>query len=119
MAPSYSGLIAEIKKLQQQADRIKKGRSKAITQVNSVIAKFGIAASELVFGGGSRKRRTKPAKTRVAASGRKERNSAGAVAPKYRGPGGAVWSGRGRTPVWMRDLIAKGKKKEDFLIKAK
>lgn len=37
--------------------------------------------------------------------------------PKYRGPNGETWAGRGGTPRWMADLIAKGKKKEDFLIK--
>jgi hypothetical protein len=36
--------------------------------------------------------------------------------PKYRGPNGETWAGRGGTPRWMADLIAKGKKKEDFLI---
>ena len=35
----------------------------------------------------------------------------------HRGPGGAAWSGRGLTPVWLREAVKKGKKKEDFLIK--
>jgi DNA-binding protein H-NS len=38
------------------------------------------------------------------------------VAPKYRGPGGETWAGRGATPVWMREAIKTGKKREDFLI---
>lgn len=37
-------------------------------------------------------------------------------APKYRGPNGETWAGRGGTPRWMQDLLKKGKKKEDFLI---
>jgi DNA-binding protein H-NS len=36
---------------------------------------------------------------------------------KYRGPGGEEWSGKGPAPKWMKPLLAKGKKKEDFLIK--
>jgi DNA-binding protein H-NS len=37
--------------------------------------------------------------------------------PKYRGPNGEVWSGRGHTPRWLDALMAEGKhKKEDFLI---
>lgn len=36
--------------------------------------------------------------------------------PKYRGPNGELWSGRGQPPKWMKPLLATGKKKEDFLI---
>ena len=40
------------------------------------------------------------------------------VAPKYRGPGGETWAGRGATPLWMRDeMKARKLKKEAFLIK--
>jgi DNA-binding protein H-NS len=38
------------------------------------------------------------------------------VPPKYRGPGGVTWAGRGAMPVWMREAIKGGKKAEDFLI---
>jgi DNA-binding protein H-NS len=38
------------------------------------------------------------------------------VAPKYRGPGGELWAGRGATPLWLRAAIKKGKKPESFLI---
>jgi DNA-binding protein H-NS len=39
------------------------------------------------------------------------------VAPKYRGPGGETWAGRGAMPRWMAAAIKKeGKKREDFLI---
>jgi DNA-binding protein H-NS len=38
------------------------------------------------------------------------------VAPKYRGPGGETWAGRGATPRWMAAAIKEGKKREDFLI---
>jgi DNA-binding protein H-NS len=36
---------------------------------------------------------------------------------KYRGPADEEWSGKGPAPKWMKPLLAKGKKKEDFLIK--
>ena len=40
------------------------------------------------------------------------------VAPKYRGPGGETWAGRGATPKWMRVAMrGTGKKRDDFLIK--
>jgi DNA-binding protein H-NS len=38
--------------------------------------------------------------------------------PKYRGPQGETWAGRGAVPRWMRAAMkATGKKREAFLIK--
>ena len=41
------------------------------------------------------------------------------VAPKYCNPGEAsqTWTGRGRKPVWVTDLLASGKSLDDLLIK--
>ena len=39
------------------------------------------------------------------------------VAPKYRGPNGELWSGRGRTPKWLQVAQAEGRSKDDFLIR--
>lgn len=36
--------------------------------------------------------------------------------PKYRGPNGETWAGRGLAPRWLTDLEKKGKKRESFLI---
>ena len=55
---------------------------------------------------GSGKRRGRP-------PGRKGKK----VPPKYRGPKGATWSGRGLKPRWLTAEIKKGKKLEDFAIK--
>ena len=38
------------------------------------------------------------------------------VAPKYRGPDGDTWAGRGATPRWLKAAIKEGKMLEDFLI---
>ena len=38
------------------------------------------------------------------------------VAPKYRGPSGETWSGRGLKPRWLAAALKDGKKLEDFLI---
>jgi DNA-binding protein H-NS len=40
----------------------------------------------------------------------------GKIAPKYRGPNGETWAGRGVEPTWLRDAVKAGKKREDFLI---
>ncbi|MCB4825351.1 H-NS histone family protein [Roseicella aerolata] len=39
------------------------------------------------------------------------------VAPKYKGPDGELWSGRGRMPKWLQVAQAEGKSKDDFLIR--
>ena len=38
------------------------------------------------------------------------------VAPKYRGPDGETWAGRGATPKWLAALKKEGHKPEEFLI---
>lgn len=38
------------------------------------------------------------------------------VPPKYRGPSGETWAGRGVRPRWMMEQLKKGKKIDDFLI---
>jgi DNA-binding protein H-NS len=52
-------------------------------------------------------------------SGKKRvtRHARGPQPARYRGPTGEEWSGRGPAPRWMKPLLAKGKTKEDFLIK--
>ena len=56
-------------------------------------------------------------KARKAAAPRKK--AAKKVPPKYRNPANPkeTWTGRGKQPRWMAALIAKGKKREDFLIR--
>jgi len=38
------------------------------------------------------------------------------VAPKYRGPDGETWAGRGATPRWLTALIKEGHSIEEFAI---
>jgi DNA-binding protein H-NS len=38
------------------------------------------------------------------------------VAPKYRGPDGETWAGRGATPKWLTALMKQGRKRAEFLI---
>ena len=49
--------------------------------------------------------------------GRKASKLAGMkVAPKYKGPDGKTWTGRGLKPRWLADALKNGKQVEDFLI---
>ncbi len=45
------------------------------------------------------------------------RHARGPQPARYRGTNGKLWSGRGPAPRWMKPLLAKGKTKEDFLIR--
>jgi DNA-binding protein H-NS len=38
------------------------------------------------------------------------------VPPKYRGPGGETWAGRGARPRWLSALIRQGRKLDEFAI---
>ena len=40
-----------------------------------------------------------------------------AIAPKYRGPDGSTWSGRGLPPKWLTSLEAEGRNREEFRIR--
>ncbi|AAO29474.1 H-NS histone family protein [Xylella fastidiosa subsp. fastidiosa] len=49
----------------------------------------------------------------------KAKRKAGKISAKYRNPSNKdeVWAGRGKRPRWLTELVASGKKVEDFLIK--
>jgi len=51
-----------------------------------------------------------------AAGGRRSAMKGRKVPPKYRGPGGETWAGRGARPRWLAALIKQGRKIEDFAI---
>ena len=56
-------------------------------------------------------------KRRGRPPGRKNKLKGKKVAPKYRGPKGATWAGRGLKPKWLVSALKKGKKLESFAIK--
>lgn len=94
-------------------------------QINKILRESGYSIAEL-YGVDApaptprgRKPGTKVAKKAGAAKkGPKKGKKTGTVAPKYRDPADAEnqWTGRGKPPRWMAAYLAKGKKKEDFLI---
>jgi DNA-binding protein H-NS len=61
----------------------------------------------------------KPKTRKRSAAGRKRKPhplKGQKAKPKYRGPKGETWAGRGLAPRWLTDLENKGKKREQFLI---
>jgi DNA-binding protein H-NS len=53
---------------------------------------------------------------RVVVRGRASVLKGRKVPPKYRGPSGETWAGRGARPRWLVAAIKGGKKLDDFLI---
>ncbi|MDP3699443.1 MAG: H-NS histone family protein [Hylemonella sp.] len=112
---------SQIQKLQKQAGEIKAREfDKTVQEILGKMQAFGITVKDLQ-GGKGRGGKAKPAKTagktgRAGAAAKKKAKSV--VAPKFRGPNGETWSGRGLTPRWLSTLVAQGRKKEDFAIKA-
>lgn len=97
---SYKELKAKAEELMRQADAARKVETAAvITEIKTKMLEYGITVTDL---GGSAK---------------KTAYRTPAVA-KYRNSStGATWSGRGRLPLWLTDELAKGRKREEFLIR--
>lgn len=113
---------SQIEKLQKQATEIKaKEFDSTVQDILSKMYAYGITFKDLQnpkspgFGKGrGRSMKTNVAKTSVKLG----KKAGGVVAPKYRGPNGETWSGRGLTPKWLSTLIAQGHPKESFAINA-
>jgi DNA-binding protein H-NS len=65
-----------------------------------------------LLGGEAGKRRGRPA----GRPGRVSAMRGKSVPPKYRGPGGETWAGRGATPRWLSALVKEGHAIEEFAI---
>lgn len=96
---TYQELKAEAEELLRQAEVARKAETAAaIAEIKAKMADYGITVADL---GGAAKTRS----SRIAAP------------IKYRNPAtGATWSGRGRPPHWLAEELAKGRKREEFLI---
>ena len=105
--------IAEMEK--QAAELQKKNRPTVLAELREQMAAYGITADELS------RPAAKAAKPRAplvkSASSAKSKKPAVPSAMKYRGPEGQGWTGRGTVPKWLKDLLAQGKTRADFLIR--
>ncbi|MFC3338598.1 H-NS family nucleoid-associated regulatory protein [Paracandidimonas soli] len=95
---SYLELKAQAEKLLQQAEDLRQQEvAEVIKEIKAKMAEYGITTADL------------------GASSKKAASKASPVV-KYRGPNGEEWSGRGRSPVWMKEALEQGKSKEDFAV---
>lgn len=111
---TYDELLAERQRIDQQLqEMLSKESTTAIDTCKSLIAKFNLEPEDL-FGTGARSTR------KVATAGKPARTSPGdpdhvkkIVPMKFKDPvSGALWSGRGKTPLWIKD-----KDREQYLIR--
>lgn len=75
-------------------------KAKAIETVRGMIADYGLTPGDCGFRGQT-----------IGASPRR-----GDVAPKFQGPNGERWSGRGPAPNWLTALEAQGQGREKFKV---
>ena len=103
--PTYDELQAQIKKLQEQAEAIKKSEIEAVLiDVKAKIAKYGLTTAQLGFSYSSK-------------TTKKTSTSKDAVA-MYR-KGDLTWSGakQGRKPNWVLEAQAAGEDIEKYRVK--
>ena len=98
---TYSEIQKQISTLQEKAEKIRLAELESvINDIKSKIAEYNITAKDLGLS-------TKPKKIKNTEP----------VAPKYKNKKGETWSGRGRQPQWIKDVIDSGKSIDLFLIK--
>jgi len=124
---TYREYQNQIEELQRKAATARKEEiGTTIRDIKKKIAEFGLTAADLGLAAPAAARRTaKPVDKAAAAaaaepkgSRKKRRSTAGKkVAPKYRGPAGDLWTGRGRQPSWVVAELAAGRTLDDLLIK--
>ncbi len=100
---TYHELLAQRDELEQRINAARKIEvSAAVTQVKELIAQYDLTAADCGFKLGGD----------VAALGKVKTP----VRPKYRGPQGQIWSGRGKAPNWLTALEAQERSRDEFLI---
>lgn len=75
-----------------------------IEKVREMIRDYGLTAADCGFAATATAQRSRTIRRRI-------------VEPKYRNPySGALWSGRGKQPVWFREALARGTSRESLKI---
>lgn len=93
-----------IETLQAHAEKLRKDESDALLEdMRKNISKYGLTAAQLGF------------ITEESNPAPKAATSKTKAPMKYR-DGENEWSGRGRTPKWLKELEVSGKKREDYLV---
>jgi DNA-binding protein H-NS len=104
MAKTYADVMAQISKLQAEADGLRKKEvAGVIARIREAIDHYGLTSADLGFN-------VPRGVRRAVARGKAP------VAAKYSDGQGNVWGGRGPRPAWLRDALAKGRTLEEFAV---
>jgi DNA-binding protein H-NS len=97
---NLSELLAQKAALEKQIAQTQRDeREKAIAQIKTLMAEYGLSHADLSKRAG------------------KAASAGGKVAAKYRDKStGESWSGRGLQPRWLKAALASGKKLSDFAL---
>lgn len=110
---------SQIEKLQRQAAEIRSREYEiTIKDIRSKMQAFGITLSDLR---GNKRKPFDAKKSKATGSAARvgkspKKQSTTKVAPKFKGPDGETWSGRGLMPRWLSTLVAQGRTKDEFAI---
>ena len=97
---TYEELIAQRAELDRQIEAaLRAEKAAAIETARRLIGQFQLTADDCGF---------RSAKS----TGKPKRN----VAPRFRGPQGETWSGRGRAPRWLVAFEGQGESREKFRV---
>ncbi|MEZ5938840.1 MAG: H-NS histone family protein [Hyphomonadaceae bacterium] len=100
-ATDLTNLISRAQQLREERKQSEKTR--LLEQFRKMAADAGFTFEEIIGRG---------------ASGRRKRSDAGVkLKPNFVGPNGETYTGRGPTPKWLKDLEAKGHKRDRYLVK--
>ena len=126
---TYREYLGQIEDLQKKATAARKAEmDNALREVRRLVAEFGLTAKDIGLEKGPAKAAAKPGRpgrkpAAVKAVGRPRggarKSTAGKkVPPKYCGPNGELWTGRGRQPLWVANALNAGAKLDDFEIRS-
>ena len=110
--------IAELQKEESQLQSKKESlRAEALETINYLVKTFGFRHEEINFGTRTPKKIRVVRKPPVGEDGLLPFRPHRSVPPKYRTEDGTTWTGRGRMPVKMREVVESGVPLESLLIK--
>jgi DNA-binding protein H-NS len=117
----------QIARLEREAERISRASvSKIVAEIKATMKEHGVTIDDLRGASPNTDRRSKARrKKRIAHAANPASKKSAVRSPKrkvkakYRSQKDKrlTWSGRGRSPIWVREWTASGKKLEELLIK--
>jgi DNA-binding protein H-NS len=106
----FEQALREVEDAKRRAEELRKMEyQQVVSEIRAKIALYGIAAEDLGFSAPVAVKEGK-----LKSGDKKDLRSE--VRPKYRGPAGEEWSGRGIKPKWVLTHISNGHALTDLLI---